>query len=99
MGDLDPLGGAEELTIRGEIETSSVPELLRSLLGSGETGILTLRRGDATKSIFILQGRVVYPANNNSDERLGGRLVGHGNYAAPPFPAARQLMLHKTRPG
>jgi len=95
MGDLDPLGGAEELTIRGEIETSSVPELLRSLLGSGETGILTLRRGDATKSIFIQQGRVVYAASNNTDERLGESLVIRGKITARQFREASKMI----RPG
>jgi hypothetical protein len=95
MGDLDPLGGAEELTIRGEIETSSVPELLRSLLGSGETGILTLRRGDATKSIFIQQGRVVYAASNNADERLGESLVIRGKITARQFLEASKMI----RPG
>jgi hypothetical protein len=95
MGDLDPLGGAEELTIRGEIETSSVPELLRSLLGSGETGILTLRRGDATKSIFIQRGRVVYAASNNADERLGESLVIRGKITARQFLEASKLI----RPG
>ncbi|HEY2942954.1 MAG TPA: DUF4388 domain-containing protein [Vicinamibacteria bacterium] len=95
MGDLDPLGGAEDLTIRGEIETSSVPELLRSLLGSGETGILTLRRGDATKSIFIQQGRVVYAASNNEDERLGESLVIRGKITARQFLEASKMI----RPG
>jgi len=96
MGDLDPLGGdAEDLTIRGEIENSSVPELLRSLLGSGETGILTLRRGDLTKSIFIQQGRVVYAASNNEDERLGESLVMRGKITARQFLEASKLI----RPG
>jgi len=96
MGDLDPLGGdAEDLTIRGEIETSSVPELLRSLLGSGETGVLTLRRGDVTKSIFIRQGRVVYAASNNADERLGESLVIRGKITARQFLEASKMI----RPG
>jgi len=96
MGDLDPLGGdAEDLTIRGEIETSSVPELLRSLLSSGETGVLTLRRGDVTKSIYIQQGRVVYAASNNADERLGESLVLRGKITARQFLEASKMI----RPG
>jgi hypothetical protein len=96
MADLEPLGGdAEELTIRGEIETSSVPELLRSLLGSGETGVLTLRRGDVTKSIYIQQGRVVYAASNNADERLGESLVIRGKITARQFLEASK----EIRPG
>jgi len=99
MGDLDPLGGAEDLTIRGEIETSSVPELLRSLLGSSETGILTLRRGDATKSIFIQQGRVVYAASNNADERLGESLVIRGKITARQFLEASKMIRTGRRLG
>jgi hypothetical protein len=96
MAELEPLGGdAEELTIRGEIETSSVPELLRSLLGSGETGVLTLRRGDITKSIYIQQGRVVYAASNNADERLGESLVIRGKITARQFLEASK----EIRPG
>jgi hypothetical protein len=96
MAELEPLGGdAEELTIRGDIETSSVPELLRSLLGSGETGVLTLRRGDVTKSIYIQQGRVVYAASNNADERLGESLVIRGKITARQFLEASK----EIRPG
>jgi uncharacterized protein DUF4388 len=96
MAELEPLGGdSEELTIRGEIETSSVPELLRSLLGSGETGVLTLRRGDVTKSIYIQQGRVVYAASNNADERLGESLVIRGKITARQFLEASK----EIRPG
>ena len=39
----------DDLAITGEIETSSVPELLRSFLASGETGILTVRNGDVSQ--------------------------------------------------
>lgn len=96
MADLDPVGGgAEDLTIRGEIETSSVPELLRSLLGSGETGVLTLRHGDVTKSIYIQKGRLVYATSNNADERLGESLVVRGKITARQFLEASKMI----RPG
>ena len=51
--DLERTGEDDDLVIRGEIETTSVPELLRSLLGSGETGVLTSatgRRSSASSS-------------------------------------------------
>ena len=78
----DELFGDDDLTIRGQIGTSSVPELLRSLLQSGETGILTLRQGEVAKSIFIHQGRVVYAASNSPDERLGENLLLRGKITA-----------------
>ena len=61
---LDPLAD-DDLTIRGQIDTTSVPELMRSLLASRETGVLTFRDGEVTKSIYVKDGRVV------SDERSG----------------------------
>ncbi|HEU0092373.1 MAG TPA: DUF4388 domain-containing protein, partial [Vicinamibacteria bacterium] len=76
--DLERPGQDDDLVIRGEIETTSVPELLRSILNSGETGVLTIRNGEAVKSIFILRGRVAYASSNNPDERMGEVLLMRG---------------------
>lgn len=85
----------DDLTIRGTLETTSVPELLRSLLASGETGILTLRGGEATKSIYIQGGRVVFAASNNPDERLGEHLLVTGRITVRHYLEASKLI----RPG
>jgi hypothetical protein len=72
-----------------------VPELLRSLLRSGETGILSVRRGDLAKTLSIRSGRVVYAASNNVDERLGESLLIRGRITARQyFEASKQV-----RPG
>lgn len=85
----------DDLTIRGTLETTSVPELLRSLLSSGETGILTLRGGESTKSIYIQGGRVVFAASNNPDERLGEHLLVGGRITVRQYLEASKLI----RPG
>ena len=46
----DP-GDDEGLILRGSLEETSAPELLKSVLGSGETGVLTFRKAEVTKSI------------------------------------------------
>jgi hypothetical protein len=85
----------DDLTIRGEIEASSVPELLRSFLGSGETGILTFRQGDVSKSLYLQEGKVVYAASNDPDERLGEHLLVRGRITARQYiEASKQI-----RPG
>lgn len=89
----------DELTIRGDIETSSVPELLRSLLGSGETGVLTVRNGDATKTISIHDGRIVYATSNDVDERLGESLLVQGKLTVRQFLEASKLIRPDTRLG
>jgi uncharacterized protein DUF4388 len=88
-------GPEDDLTIRGEIGDTSVPELLRSLLGSGETGILTLRAGEVTKSIYIRAGRVLYAASTNVDERLGESLLLRGRITARHYLEASKMI----RPG
>ena len=93
--DSDPLAGDEELTIRGEIGDTSVPALMRSLLGSGETGILTVRSGDVTKSIIIRGGRVLYAASSSVDERLGESLLVRGRITARQYLEASKMV----RPG
>jgi hypothetical protein len=91
----EPFGPDDDLTIRGEIGDTSVPELLRSLLGSGETGILTLRSGEVTKSIFIRAGRVLYAASTNPDERLGESLLLRGRITVRQYLEASKMV----RPG
>jgi hypothetical protein len=89
----------DELTIRGDLETSSVPELLRSLLGSGETGILTVRNGDATKTISIHDGKIVYATSNDVDERLGESLLMQGKLTVRQYLEASRLIRPDTRLG
>jgi uncharacterized protein DUF4388 len=91
----EPLGPDDDLTIRGEIGDTSVAELLRSLLSSRETGILTLRNGDVTKSIYIRAGRVLYAASTNVDERLGENLLLRGRITARQYVEASKMI----RPG
>jgi hypothetical protein len=93
--DPEPMNPDDDLTIRGEIGDTSVAELLRSLLGSGETGILTLRNGDVTKSIYIQAGRVLYAASTNVDERLGESLLLRGRITARQYLEASKMI----RPG
>jgi hypothetical protein len=86
---------SDDLAIRGEIETSSVPELLRSILSSGETGVLTVKDGDASKSVYLDQGRVVYATSNDPDERLGESLLLRGRITARQWVEASK----QIRPG
>ena len=93
--DLERPEEGDDLIIRGEIETTSVPELLRSILTSSETGVLTIRNGEAVKSIFLLNGRVAYAASNNPDERMGEVLLMRGKITARNFVEASK----RIRPG
>jgi hypothetical protein len=89
----------EGLILRGRIEETSVPELLRSVLGSGETGVLTFRRGDVTKSVFLHMGHVTYARSSNPDERLGEDLLLQGKITLRQYLEASKLIAPGRRLG
>ncbi len=83
------------LTLRGTIEETSVPELMRSVLGSGETGVLTFHRRGVTKNIYLHMGRIVYARSSDPDERLGEDLLLRGKITVRQYLEASKLI----RPG
>jgi hypothetical protein len=89
----------EELTIKGDLETSSVPELLRSLLASRETGILTFRRDAIVKTVYIREGRVVFGTSSDPDERLGESLLVRGKITARQYLQASNMIRPERRLG
>ena len=94
ISDTDENDGAS-LTLRGRIEDSGVPELLRSVLASRETGVLTFRSGDLTKRVYLHMGRVIYAQSSDPDERLGESLLLRGKITARQYQEASGLI----RPG
>ncbi len=89
----------EGLTLHGSIEDTSVPELLKSVLGSGETGVLTFRKGDVTKYVHLHMGRVVYARSSNPDERLGEDLLLRGKISVRQYLEASRLIAPGRRLG
>ena len=94
----DP-GEDEGLTLRGSFGETSVPELLKSVLGSGETGVLTFRRNDVTKSVHLHMGRVVYARSGDPDERLGEDLLLRGKITVRQYLEASRLIAPGRRLG
>ncbi len=92
-------GEEEGLTLHGKIEETSVPELIRSVLGSGESGILTFRRREVTKSLHLHMGRVVYARSTNPDERLGEDLLLRGKITVRQYLEASRLIAPGRRLG
>ena len=92
-------GDDEGLILRGSIEETSVPELLKSVLGSGETGVLTFRKGDLTKSVHLHMGRVVYARSSDPDERLGEDLLLRGKISVRQYLDASRLIAPGRRLG
>jgi hypothetical protein len=84
-----------DLTFRGDIRGSGTPKILRTILQSGESGVLSFWNGVVTKRIFVSRGRIVQITSNDPDERLGELLLVDGRITARQFVEASKLI----RPG
>ena len=84
-----------DLSFRGDIRGSGTPKILRTILQSGESGVLSFWNGVFTKRVFASRGRIVQITSNDPDERLGEILLTDGRISARQFVEASKLI----RPG
>ena len=58
----DPSG--ERLFLEGRLEGLGVPDLIHAICLPGRTGILTLSRGEISKSVYVQDGHLVFATSN-----------------------------------
>lgn len=85
----------EDLTIRGSLEESAIPELLRSVCNNKESGVLTCYVREHKKSVFIEKGQMVFATSSSMDDRLGEFLLRSGRLSVRGFLDATKFV----RPG
>lgn len=85
----------EDLSIHGTLEESSLPELLRSICKSRESGILAVTLEDFAKRIFVSDGQILFASSTNIDDRLGESLLRYGKITVRHFIDASKMV----RPG
>jgi hypothetical protein len=83
---------SEELSIRGSLSESSLPELLASISRSKETGILNFHDAGRWKAIYFKEGRIIYAMSNAQDDRLGEFLIKTGKVTVRQFLEASKLI-------
>lgn len=89
----------EGLTIRGDLQESGVPELLKSLTQNRETGILTLTSDGVDKSIHLKEGRILFAASTDPDDRLGEILLRTGKITLDHYFESAQHIRPGKRQG
>ncbi len=57
--------------VRGSLEDVHIPEILLNISIRKETGSLHLKSGKKEKTFYFDEGRVIFAASNDSDDRLG----------------------------
>lgn len=90
---------SDELVIRGSLEESSLPELLRSVTRSRETGVLTCEIYEYQKAIYILDGQIIFASSNNTDDRLGESLLRNDRVPLRPLMIASKMVKPGKRLG
>ncbi len=90
---------SDELIIRGSLEESSLPELLRSITRSRETGVLICQINEYQKTIYILDGQIIFASSSNPDDRLGESLLRNDRVSLRPLTDASKMVKPGKRLG
>ncbi len=64
--------------LSGRLEGISLPDLMWSLCRGRRTGVLNLTREAVRKAIYVQEGRIVFAASSDPDDRLGELLLREG---------------------
>jgi hypothetical protein len=70
--------GLPESLINGRLEGISVPDLLWNLCRKRSTGVLSLSAYGITRKVYIEQGRILFAASGDPNDRLGELLLRDG---------------------
>jgi len=70
---------SEDLSIQGTLAETTVPDLLRSLMRSGETAILSLERSDRMDRLFMIDGQIVFATSSDADSGVAEAMLRGGD--------------------
>jgi hypothetical protein len=87
------------LSIKGDFQTSLIPELLYSIYKSKETGILKCSFLNVEKCIYLHEGQLVYASSNDPDDRLGESLLKYGDITINHYFEASKLISSNKKLG
>ncbi len=76
----------------GRIRDVKLPHLLRLLQQGKRTGVLTLRRNDQERSIYIQEGDIIFATSRYEDDRLGEMLLRSGRINLEQYEKSVQLL-------
>lgn len=88
-----------EIPTEGRLEGTSIPELLCALAREAATGALMLERGQLRKVLYLRDGRVVFAASSDPEDRLGSFLLRRGEVRLAPLLEASGQVARGRRLG
>lgn len=89
----------ENLSIQGALEETTVPDLFRTLVRSGETGIVSLESEGRNDTIYFQEGHIVYAASSDPDMGLAETLLRSGELNLQQYEHAMERLVVSRRIG
>lgn len=89
----------EDFSVQGLVSESTVPDLLRSLVRSSETAIVTITTPSHQVELFFTEGRIVYARSSDSDFGLAEVLLREGEISLQQYRDAQEKSPSSRRMG
>ncbi|MBV9069530.1 MAG: DUF4388 domain-containing protein [Acidobacteria bacterium] len=90
---------SDSLSIQGTLAETTVPDLFRSLVRSGETGIVSLEAIGRSDAIYFHEGRIVFASSSDHDMGLGEILLRSGELTLQQYNHAMDRLVVQRRIG
>lgn len=90
---------SDELSIQGTLAETTVPDLLRSLIRSGETGIVSLEAMGRHDSVYLTEGRIIFATSSDPDLGIAEGLLRSGELNLSQLQNANEHLVGSKRIG
>jgi Domain of unknown function (DUF4388) len=90
---------SEELSIQGTLAETTVPDLFRSIIRSGETAILSLDSVARNDVIYFSEGRIIFASSTDPDVGLAETLLRTGELNLQQYNNVMERVIVTRRVG
>jgi len=90
---------SDNLSITGELSETTVPDLIRSIVRSSETAILSLDAVSRNDTIYFHEGRIVFASSTDPDMGLAETLLAAGDLDIQQYNTAMERLVVARRMG
>lgn len=87
---------SEDLSIQGTLAETTVPDLVRSMIRSGESGIVTIAGVERHDNIYVDSGRIVFATSSDPDLGLAEVLIRSGELSLSQYEDATERVGSKS---
>jgi hypothetical protein len=89
----------DSLSIQGTLAETTVPDLFRSLVRSGETGIVSLEVNGRNDAVYFNEGKIIFASSSDPDMGLAEVLLRGGELTLQQYNEAMDRLIVQRRIG